>query len=117
MKYNVFYYDSDKQVICSMDVLNNVNFINECDKQWKKYELEEITWEAFLDKIEKITKRYFKQPEYEISIRNRLGKKESKTYVFDQLQLNWELFTDSLINRIEAVRAFKAAEKDGEIEK
>lgn len=94
MKWNVYYYNINRQKIESYNIFEHGSFSHYVKEAIKKYKEKE----SFTEQLKRELQYYFwSKAEWEIIITPWCGNKnpdEIKIDVHDQVMLNWEIFVD-----------------------
>lgn len=95
LEWNVYLEDFNSKKICIFNVFNSYNFYNGCLEAKKKYVKDK---EKFLDEIKSWLKySFWSKCEYEIVLTSwpkRDNFEEEKIDVYDQVMLNWPVFSE-----------------------
>lgn len=94
MKWNVYYYNINKNEIESLNIFNHWRFREDVQKLAKK----RIKKEDFKEKLRKELFYYFcSKCEYEVLLKPWIGRKDSKEIKIDiyrQVMLNFDIFAE-----------------------
>jgi len=94
MKWNVYYYNVNKQKIETYNIFEHGSFVYYIEEAIKEYNDKE----SFAEQLKRELRYYFwSKAEWEIIISPWCGNKnpdEIKIDVYDQVMLNWNIFVD-----------------------
>lgn len=97
MQYNVFMEDFNGKKIVVFNIFSHGRFREDCRKNAKKYKDDR---EKFLEEVRRDLKYYFwSKAEYEVVLTTLINSphhpfKEEKIDIYDQVMLNWEVFSN-----------------------
>ena len=92
--FNVWVHNINKRTMETLNVFEHGGFYKYCMKAYKEFDKDK-DYKKFSEQLKKEAKHYFWcKAEYEITIIPWVGrnKEERKIDVYDQLEMNWDLF-------------------------
>ena len=104
MKWNVYYYNINKQKVESYNIFEHRKFVYYVGKALQECEEKEI----FIERLKRELSYYFwSKSEWELIISPWCGNKypeELKIDVYDQVMLNWDIFAEYVWENREYVK-------------
>ena len=103
MTWRVFYFDINRGKVGAFNIFDHGRFREDVIQNFKKY----LTKEEFVDHVERDLFYYFWcKAEWEIWIDGWIGERSKsgvKVDVYNQVKLNWDVFTEYLWSQREEV--------------
>lgn len=103
MKWSVYVHNFNQNKIEEYDIFEHGTFVKYLIKDYKECE----TKEQFLDRLKSELRYYFwSRTEWEVLIIPWIGRKEEcseKIDVFDQIMMNWHVFSEYVWNNIKSL--------------
>ena len=99
LTWNVYVSDFNRKIITSHNIFNHGGFVEDCQKAYKKHKDDR---DAFLEEVRRsLMYWYWSKCEWEIIIDHwphRDNAREEKIDVYDQVMLNWPVFSEYVWN-------------------